>query len=204
MTNAYFHPLSVTSGSATYRADDATGGPWAHHLQHGGPPNALQVLAAERCAAEETGRSDLVALRLSADFVGPVPVAQVQVSAHVVRAARTAVLVETSLVSEDRECLRGRVWLVRSEDTSAIAPDPDSVEPPQASSGMGSGVPYLDSIEWRTLSGGLDEIGPGISWARPRCSSPRTSRPPVCNGPHSSGIRPVACPRRWIGRSGRF
>ena len=56
---------------ARYRAGPATTGPWAAHLQHGGPPNALAVACAERVLHEQTGRDDLTAVRLSADFVGP-------------------------------------------------------------------------------------------------------------------------------------
>jgi len=127
------------------------------------------VAAAEAAAISETGRTDLLALRLAAEFVGPVPVADVTVTARVVRAARTAVLVETSVAAEDRECLRGQVWLVRVDDTSAIAPALDPESPlPTTPPDPPSGIPYIDSIEWVEFVGGLNTPGPGAAWARPR------------------------------------
>lgn len=169
MTDAYFAPLAESAGSGRYLADASTGGPWDPGLQHGGPPNALLVHAAERLAAAETGRTDLVALRLAADFVGPVPVAEVSTAARIVRAARAAVLVEVGLSAAGRDCLQARVWLVRVADTATIAPAlVQQPEPPDGLPGLGARFPYGDSIDWRALRGGLAEPGPGTVWARPR------------------------------------
>jgi hypothetical protein len=167
--DSYFDFLGVVSGGSAYRADRSTGGPWDPGLQHGGPPGALLVHAAETTAAAETGRTDLIALRYAAEFVGPVPVAEVVVSAQVVRAARSAVLVEASLRSADRICLQARVWLVRDADTAGLTPPASAVaDPPAGQDGLGSVFPYGESIEWRLLRGGLDQPGPGATWARPR------------------------------------
>src|SRR4051794_38219436 len=90
--DSYFTLIDEDSHDGRYASGPATTGPWNPGLQHGGPPNALAVSAAERALAAETGRSDLVALRLASDFVGPVPVAEVTTHARVVRAARSAAL----------------------------------------------------------------------------------------------------------------
>lgn len=169
MVNTYFRIVGESAAGGSYLAAPDTGGPWAPDLQHGGPPNALLVHAAERLAAAETGRADLVGVRLSAEFVGPVPVGEVATSARVVRAARSAVLLEAILRAGDRDCLHARVWLVADRDTSAVAsPGPAPDGPPAGLPGLAVRFPYGDSIEWRALRGNIDQPGPGVVWARPR------------------------------------
>jgi acyl-coenzyme A thioesterase PaaI-like protein len=168
VAESYFRRIDGSWSDARYDSDPATGGPWHPSLQHGGPPAALLVLIAEQFAAEHTGRADLVAVRLAAEFVRPVPVAQLRVAAEVVRVARTAVLVDLSATAHDQLCLHGRVWLVRREDTSAIAaPLPAATRPPDSPPGLDASFPYADSIEWRRVFGGLTTPGPGQAWARP-------------------------------------
>ncbi len=169
MVNAYFEIVDEGSAGGNYLARPETGGPWAAELQHGGPPNALLVRAAERLAAAETGRTDLLAVRLAAEFVGPVPVAEVNTEARIVRAARSAVLVEATLRAGDRECLHARVWLVGQRDTTATAPPlPAPIDPPTGLPALKAQFPYGDSIEWRMVHGNIDRPGPGVVWARPR------------------------------------
>jgi acyl-coenzyme A thioesterase PaaI-like protein len=169
VTDTYFAILDESAADGSYRAQPHTGGPWAADLQHGGPPNALLVHAAERLAAAETGRADLVGVRLSAEFVGPVPVGEVATVARIVRAARSAVLVEAILRASGRDCLHARVWLVADRDTSHVAPPSRApVEPPTGLPGLAARFPYGDSIEWRAVQGNIDHPGPGVVWARPR------------------------------------
>ena len=150
-----------------YRSGPATTGPWAPHLQHGGPPNALAVAAAEQVVARVTGRTDLVALRLASDFVGPVPVADLEVRAGVVRAARSAVLAQVTVAAAGRDCLNSRVWFVRDADTAAQAPPLDvELELPAGRPGLDIDFGYGASLEWRRVTGGLLEPGPGAAWAR--------------------------------------
>lgn len=169
MDNAYFQLIAASGADATYAAAPSTGGPWSPQLQHGGPPNALMVHAAEQLAARETGRTDLHALRLAAEFLRPVPVGVITVTARVVRAARTVVLVDTAVSADGRDCLHGRVWLVRQADTAGIAPPVTPMSaPPEDLPGAGADFPYGHSIEWRSVHGGLHEPGPALVWARPR------------------------------------
>lgn len=169
MPNAYFSVLDETDATGHYLASVATTGPWARHLQHGGPPTALAVSAAERVVAGETGRSDLPAMRIAADFVSAVPVGELTTRARVLRAARSAALAEVELSADGRECLHARVWFVRDDDTSAVAAElADPGPPPQHAGGLpGLSFPYGDSIEWHALAGGVDVPGPGSVWARP-------------------------------------
>jgi acyl-Coa thioesterase superfamily protein/acyl-CoA thioesterase superfamily protein len=169
MADAYFTIVTESEAEATYRAGTRTGGPWAADQQHGGPPNALLVRAAERMAAVETGRTDLIAMRLAAEFVGPVPVGEVSTRTRLVRAARSAVLVETVLSADGRDCVSARVWLVADRDTAAIAPPVGPWnEPAEALPGLAASFPYADSVEWRAVHGNIDRPGPSVFWARPR------------------------------------
>lgn len=166
MANAYFAVLDESPTGLRARAADASAGPWDPRLQHGGPPSALLVRAAERLAG--TQRDDLVAVRYAAEFVGPVPVADVAVSARVVRAARSGVLVALTLSALERVCLEARVWLVRDADTAGVAAAPRDTPVPADARGLGASFPYADSIEWRSEHGSLAEPGPATMWARPR------------------------------------
>jgi acyl-coenzyme A thioesterase PaaI-like protein len=168
VADSYFAALSESASSGRYAASDHTVGPWAGHLQHGGPPNALAVRAAERIVAAETGRTDLVALRLAAEFVGPVPVDEVTTDARVVRAARSAALADVVLRAGGRDCLLARVWFVRLADTSAVARS--SATPaaiPDLPAGLDYEFGYGASVEWRFIRGRMGEPGPAAAWARP-------------------------------------
>lgn len=168
MTDAYFAVRSETANGGTYSATEHTAGPWAARLQHGGPPNALAVRAAERAIAAESGRSDLVALRLAADFVGPVPVAELTAMTRVIRAARSAALVEVRLSADGRDCLLARVWFVRAADTSAIAHrGVPPVAVPDESSRLDYEFGYGSSLDWRFVSGRMGAPGPAQAWVRP-------------------------------------
>lgn len=168
MAAAYYETLAEGPEHGRYRSTEHTVGPWSEQLQHGGPPNALIVAAAERAVAAETGRSDLAALRLASEFIGPVPVAEVVTTARVVRAARGAVLAEVRLASAERDCLHSRVWLVRDTDTTAIAPALEPVSAPPEAPGLGGEFGYGRSLEWRVVRGGLHAPGPGAAWVRAR------------------------------------
>ncbi|WP_375490414.1 thioesterase family protein [uncultured Jatrophihabitans sp.] len=169
MPGSYFTRTAETSDTGRYLAGSHTAGPWAEHLQHGGPPNALAVVAAERAMRAATGRDDLLAMRLAADFVGPVPVGEVETRAQVLRAARSAALVEVVITAQDRDCLRARVWFVRVADTSGASTDDGVVVPalPAERGVLGMEFGYGASIDWRFTSGSFTEPGPAGVWAAP-------------------------------------
>jgi hypothetical protein len=183
--DSYFIPRDETADGGRYLAGPDTEGPWDSRLQHGGPPNALAVAVAERAIRAETGRTDLVALRLAADFIGPVPVAELETHARVVRAARSAALVEVTMSALGRECLLVRVWFVRTADTSWIAPP---VGGPSEVSGEPSALDYSfgcgNSLEWRFLQGQMGKPGPAAAWVRPTM--------PLIAGHEMSGLARVA------------
>lgn len=169
----------------------ACAGPWSVELQHGGPPTALLVRAAERLAAAASGRTDLAAMRIATDFLAPVPVAELAVSARVLRLARSAVLISAELAGTDsagvigRPFLQARVWLLAEGERPAEADGlgaedqlgedsnpagegapavlPDGLAPFEIFS-----FPYVNHLEWRVVTGSAHRPGPAVVWVRPR------------------------------------
>jgi hypothetical protein len=185
VANAYFRLTDTSAGTWTYETAAEAGGPWSPELQHGGPPNALLVHVAEELAAASTGRDDLVAMRTAAEFVGPVPVAPVTITAAVVRAARSAVLVDAALDADGRPCLHARVWLVRRGSTAEVAGAAAAADaPPEDAPGLDVDFPYARTIEWRMVRGSMRQPGPAAGWARPRL--------PVVAGTALSGLQRAA------------
>ena len=167
-----------------YASGPATAGPWSGTLQHGGPPSALSIRAAERAAAAVTGRSDLLAVRFSAEFIGPVPVDQVEISCDVQRVARSAVLVAAVLSSGGRACLQSRTWLVADTDTGRVAHPSSPLAPAEGLAGMDAPFPWGQSIEWRVEYGGMHQPGPARVWARPMVA--------LVDGHDATGLQRVA------------
>jgi len=168
VADSYFVLSAEQATGASFRAGPATAGPWADHLQHGGPPNALAVALAERTIRQATGRSDLTALRIAAEFVGPVPVGDLDLEARVLRSARSAALVEVTVASGGRDCLHARVWFVRDADTGTVAPALAAARPVTGESGpLELDFGYDRSLEWRMVSGRMGKPGPASAWVRP-------------------------------------
>jgi hypothetical protein len=150
----------------------ACGGPWHPELQHGGPPSALLVLAAERLAAAASGRDDLVAVRLAAEFLGPVPVAPLVITARVNRLSRTAVLVRAALGTADRICLESRIWLFAPGERppGRVADSRRTpIESQAALPGFGfDSFPYAQHLDWRLAAGAGRAPGPAAAWISAR------------------------------------
>jgi hypothetical protein len=160
--------------TGTVTSTGACSGPWSAQLQHGGPPNALLVLMAERLAGAAAERPDLVAVRTAAEFLGPVLVADLRITARVSRLSRTAALVEAELGTSERSCLQARVWLLApgpkpAEQTAGDQFDPASLPPFRFDAAPGfEGFGYARQLDWRLVSGSPFRPGPAAAWIRPR------------------------------------
>lgn len=184
MDSSFYRDLTVTlAGSeaaaelaGTVVSNPACGGPWHPELQHGGPPNALLVHLAELLAAAAAGRTDLIAVRLAAEFVGPVPVQPLTAAARVDRLSRTAVLVTASLrtaAEPVRTCLQSRIWLLApGELPPRTAPNghrADGAPHPETLPELGFGnFPYARHLDWRLASGTGRAPGPAAAWISAR------------------------------------
>jgi len=177
---AYFYRLQEDSGGVSDPSSDpssdpvagrvqslpTTAGPWSLEAQHGGPPAALLGRAVEALDAGVVGRFTM-------ELLGPVPVGELEVSASVVRPGRSVSLAQASLrdPARDRSVATVAAWLFPPSDSGPVAAGPPSAHGPadgterERPDGWSPG--YLDAVEWRWVTGGVDVAGPGVVWMRP-------------------------------------
>lgn len=163
MGGAFFEPL----GDGRFRSTEHTAGPWTAESQHLGPPSALLARAFEQLPV---GTPSAIA-RMTIEILGPVPVAELDVSATVERPGRSVELLAGEIKAGGRTVVRGRAWrVVRSDTSEVVAEAGEPLAPPSEgrpiSRPHGWGPGYLDAMEWRTLRGSFDEPGPATVWAR--------------------------------------
>lgn len=159
----FYEPL----GDDRFRSTVHTTGPWSPLTQHLGPPSALLVRAMERLPT----RSPMMIARVTVEILGPVPVAELTVTASVDRPGRSVELLSAELSADGKVAARARAWRIVRSDTQAVAADvSEPLAPPSSGREMarpeGWGAGYLDVMEWRALSGSLGEPGPAVVWAR--------------------------------------
>jgi hypothetical protein len=166
MRDAYYHPL----GGGRYASTEAVVGPWSAKLSHGGPPAALLLRTIEHAAP----RGDVRVSRIAFDFLGPVPVADVETSARVVRPGARIELLEAGIASGGRTAMTACAWrIATAEDRAPALPLPGSMPPvpgPQVAQAFVDThrFGYGESLEWRFVEGAFDRLGPAAVWTRPR------------------------------------
>jgi len=153
-----------------FAATAATVGPWDPKLQHGGPVAALLGTRIELAAA----RSDMRVSQFALEFLGPAPVAPMQVSTSLVRPGKKIALWSGSASIEGRPCVHASAWLLHFEKAKNAAShenDPPPPLPETATSTYFESVPrfgYGDALEWRFAEGSFVEMGPAAVWSRLR------------------------------------
>jgi hypothetical protein len=167
---AFYVPLGDNRFASTVH----TGGPWDPMLQHAGPPSALLTRAIEQQPAPWPA----TVTRVTVDLLGPVPVAELDLSVEVLRSGRSVELVQAELASGGRVAARATAWRVRRADLQLpdlpadhddvpgdeIPPMPD-VETPLP---IGWGGGYLAAMEWRQARGNWGPPGAAAVWGRMR------------------------------------
>lgn len=159
----FYEPL----GDGRFSSTVHTTGPWSPLTQHLGPPSALMVRAMEQLPAP----APMMISRVTVEILGPVPVAEVSVTAAVDRPGRSVELLSASLSAGGKVAARARAWRIIRSDTSSVAAAVEEALPPPSSGTVmtrpdGWGAGYLDIMEWRTLAGSLGSLGPATVWAR--------------------------------------
>ncbi len=164
--DAFYHRIDTDA----YRPTEAAVGPWDPALLHGGPPIALLAHA-----LRAFGGDDAPALvRLSVEFLGPVPLAPCTIAVRQLRAGRRIELLEATLRADGRDALLARAWRARREpdcaprisDAFSVPQLPDA-QPTRMFPGI-EHFPYAHALEWRFVQGAFDDLGPATLWARPR------------------------------------
>lgn len=169
VVDAFYRPLSP----GRYEATEHAAGPWDPGHQHGGPPAALLARAIEAVRP----RPDHWIARIAFDIIGPVPLGELEVAAHLIRPGRSVELLEAELTAHGRPVMRATAWRVLvappETPTSTTPAAPPGVSLADAGSG-GLDLPaqwrsgYLEAIEWRLITGAFLQPGPCAAWTRMR------------------------------------
>ena len=156
-----------TYDGARFVATPSTVGPWDPKLQHGSP---VAALLASRMAAS----SELRVAHFSMDFLGPVPVAALDVTASLERPGKKIELRSATASVDGKPRVRASAWLVATSEGRARDARIDEPVPPMpetATSTYFENVPrfgYGDALEWRFAEGHFAEMGPAAVWSKLR------------------------------------
>jgi len=160
---SFYEPL----GDGRFASTAHTSGPWDPAFQHAGPPAALLGRALERCEPHD----GFVLARLTFEILRPVPVAELAVSARVLRPGRSVELLEGELTADGRPVMTVRAWRVLGAAAPTVADDAplpprpaEATPPPAALDGFG----YGKAVELRFAAGGWQQLGPATVWTRLR------------------------------------
>jgi Thioesterase-like superfamily len=160
---AFYEP----AGDGRFRSTEHSAGPWSAGSQHLGPPTALLAREWERLPAAVP----MAIARVTIEILGPVPVAELAVSASVERQGRSVEMLAGEITADGRPVVRGRAWRIVRSDSAPVAAGagpalaaPDAGRPIFRPPGWGAG--YVDAMEWRALRGSFADPGPATVWAR--------------------------------------
>jgi acyl-coenzyme A thioesterase PaaI-like protein len=150
-------------------------GPWDRDAQHGGAPAALIARAFEHMR-DDAGADPLAVVRLSYEFLRPVPLTPLTLTTAVARPGRRVQLLEASLRAGELEVCRASALRIRRADVAVPAPEPVPAPPrgPQESPAARTDVfdvaPMFarDGMEVRLARGDFGTIGPAFGWFRLR------------------------------------
>jgi Acyl-CoA thioesterase C-terminal domain/Acyl-CoA thioesterase N-terminal domain len=161
-------------------------GPWDPGQLHGGAPGAL--------IAEAVQEEGYLVARLTLDFLGPVPLAPLTVSARTTKPGRSLQMAEAELNVDGQSVVRARA--VRLRRGHVELPELAAAAPPPAAPGRGRLDPfpiqgghdegfYLTGMEIRFVDGTDFGLGPARAWFR-------LARPLIDDEPASPLARAVA------------
>ncbi|MFC5289811.1 thioesterase family protein [Actinokineospora guangxiensis] len=196
---AFYTPL----GGGRFLSTEHTAGPWSAHSQHLGPPSALMVRALEALPSA----APMSIGRVAVEILGPVPVAELAVTAEVVRPGRSVELLRAELSADGRPVAVCSAWRMLHSDTTAVRtsggdalPAPESARPTGRPAGWGPG--YLDVMEWRAVVGDIGLPGPATVWARQRVDLVDGERPTglqrlLVLADSGNGVSSELDPREW-------
>ncbi len=146
-------------------------GPWDPAALHGGAPAALITRAVERL---EPG-AEMLVTRMTLEFLAPVAMVPLTVTAEVVRPGKRLQLVEAEVLAGDRVALRARAVRLRR---AALAHGVTAVEPPAGegpSAAKASPFPsastemegfHRTGMDIRFADGASYGVGPARAWFR--------------------------------------
>jgi hypothetical protein len=162
-------------------------GPWDPAMQHGSPPAALAVWAAERIPTPVAMR----VARVTVDLMRPVPVAPLAIESDVLREGRKIQLCAVRLLAKGVVVVSATVLKIKAH---AQPLPPDAVTPPvelprpdqsRVEPADFSSSPFVTGMSLRAARGRFGSPGPGAIWYR-------VDRPIVEGKPVSQAMRAMA------------
>jgi hypothetical protein len=165
--------IYFSDGPDRFAPTERARGPWDPGAQHGGAPAALIARAVERMPSVVP--MDVV--RLTYDFLRPVPLTPLVLRTRVLRDGKRVQLVEATLEADGQEVTRATALRIRSERVPAPAGDPE--RPPHGGPDASAPIrmpafdagPTMfarDGMEVRFAAGAFADVGPAFAWFRLR------------------------------------
>ena len=154
-------PLYEQVDATTYRSTELTTGPWSKDAQHGGAPASLMAHV-----MQTVGTPDMFPARFTAEFLRPVPVAELVADARVVRSGKRVEVVSASLTAEGVPVAAARAVRIRRHAGLEVPDFPTAPIPPiPERGGLGFSLGYVsfvgDALDDQDRAGdGLDPTGP--------------------------------------------
>lgn len=165
MPDAFYLP----SDNGWFQPTEHTVGPWTPDAQHFGPPSALLARELEQLPSD---RPSALA-RVTVEILGPAPLSELAVRARVDRPGRSLELLTAELASDERTVARASAWRMAASDTAEVAqgavaalPSVTTAEPAVWPAAWNTG--YIAAMEWRSVAGAPEQLGPATVWARQR------------------------------------
>jgi hypothetical protein len=171
---------SLADMNAIYRIDGTrvqtsphAAGPWDQSMQHGSAPTSLVAWAAERIPTAVP----MQVSRLTIDLLRPVPVAELEIDAQVVREGKKIQLCAISLKAGGVEVARASVLKVRKavlplpdhvRDKPVDVPLPEAIGEAETFSGppRGNGFSFVSGLSMKGARGAWRKPGPAAAWYR--------------------------------------
>lgn len=203
MSEAFYQSL----GDGRLASTPHTAGPWSAESQHMGPPAALLGRALEQLPAARPARI----VRVTVEILGPVPVAELAVTARIERPGRSVELLSAELSAGGRSVARAGAWRIAQSDSTEVAglstpaattlPAPDTLVDGPHPRNWGRG--YLDSMRWRSVHGYFDVLGPAVVWASQAVALVDGEEPTglqrlLTVADSGSGLSACMDPREWL------
>lgn len=107
----------VRTGEHSFRSTVHTQGAWSPLEQHMATASGLLVHEIER----NHPREDVIPVRFSYDILGFIRGGEIEVHTRILRPGRTIELIEATMSSGGRDCIRLSAWRLKTSDTRDVA-----------------------------------------------------------------------------------